>query len=285
MNEEKNYILAESDYVAGMKYKDIAAKYGVSINTVKSWKKRYAWSRNKKTKSTQKGCTQNKKGAHKKEAVAEDVSQVVINDGLTDQQQLFCLYQSRMFNYTKAYMKAYPGCTYASAAVLGSRLMKNQLIRETIEQLKQNHMNREMLKQEDIFQKYMDIAFADMNDYMSFGQEEIETDYGPRMINSVRLKESDQVDGTLITEVKQGRDGVSVKLADRMKAIDWLADHMDIATAEQKAKIEQIRAKTEQIRNNDNDDGEDGVVIVNDAPKDIGYSDTEIPSDIQQQDN
>lgn len=261
MNEEKNYILAESDYVAGMKYKDIAAKYGVSINTVKSWKKRYAWSRNKKTKSTQKGCTQNKKGAHKKEAVAEDVSQVVINDELTDQQQLFCLYQSRMFNYTKAYRKAYPGCTYASAAVLGSRLMKNQLIRETIEQLKQNHMNRELLKQEDIFQKYMDIAFADMNDYMSFGQEEIETDYGPRMVNSVRLKESDQVDGTLITEVKQGRDGVSVKLADRMKAIDWLADHMDIATAEQKAKIEQIRAKTAIMSGTSEEETEDDGFI------------------------
>lgn len=261
MNEEKNYILAESDYVAGMKYKDIAAKYGVSINTVKSWKKRYAWSRNEKTKSTQKGCTQNKKGAHKKEAVAEDVNQVVINDELTDQQQLFCLYQSRMFNYTKAYMKAYPGCTYASAAVLGSRLMKNQLIRETIDQLKQNHMNREMFKQEDIFQKYMDIAFADMNDFMSFGQEEIETDYGPRMVNSVRLKESDQVDGTLITEVKQGRDGVSVKLADRMKAIDWLADHMDIATAEQKAKIEQIRAKTAIMSGTSEEETEDDGFI------------------------
>ena len=261
MSEEKNYILAEADYVVGMKYKDIAAKYGVSINTVKSWKKRYAWSRDKKTECIQKGCTQNKKGAHKKEAVAEDVSQVVINDGLTDQQQLFCLYQSRMFNYTKAYMKAYPGCTYASAAVLGSRLMKNQLIRETIEQLKQNHMNREMLKQEDIFQKYMDIAFADMNDYMSFGQEEIETDYGPRMINSVRLKESDQVDGTLITEVKQGRDGVSVKLADRMKAIDWLADHMDIATAEQKAKIEQIRAKTAIMSGTSEEETEDDGFI------------------------
>jgi phage terminase small subunit len=261
LNEEKNYILAESDYVAGMKYKDIAAKYGVSMNTVKSWKKRYAWSRNKKTGCIQKGCTQNKKGAHKKEAVAEDVSQVVINDELTDQQQLFCLYQSRMFNYTKAYMKAYPGCTYASAAVLGSRLMKNQLIRETIEQLKQNHMNREMLKQEDIFQKYMDIAFADMNDFMSFGQEEIETDYGPRMVNSVRLKESDQVDGTLITEVKQGRDGVSVKLADRMKAIDWLADHMDIATAEQKAKIEQIRAKTAIMSGTSEEETEDDGFI------------------------
>ena len=261
MSEEKNYILAESDYVAGMKYKDIAAKYGVSINTVKSWKKRYAWSRNKKTKSTQKGCTQNKKGTHKKEAVAEDVSQVVINDELTDQQQLFCLYQSRMFNYTKAYMKAYPGCTYASAAVLGSRLMKNQLIRETIEQLKQNHMNRELLKQEDIFQKFMDIAFADVTDYVSFGREEIETDYGPRMVNSVRLKESEQVDGTLITEVKQGRDGVSVKLADRMKAIDWLADHMDIATAEQKAKIEQIRAKTAIMSGTSEEETEDDGFI------------------------
>ena len=261
MNEEKNYILAESDYVAGMKYKDIAAKYGVSINTVKSWKKRYAWSRNKKTGCIQKGCTQNKKGAHKKEAVAEDVSQVVINDELTDQQQLFCLYQSRMFNYTKAYMKAYPGCTYASAAVLGSRLMKNQLIRKTIEQLKQNHMNREMLKQEDIFQKYMDIAFADMNDFMSFGQEEIETDYGPRLVTRLRRKESDQVDGTLITEVKQGRDGVSVKLADRMKAIDWLADHMDIATAEQKAKIEQIRAKTAIMSGTSEEETEDDGFI------------------------
>ena len=261
MSEEKNYILAESDYVVGMKYKDIAAKYGVSINTVKSWKKRYAWSRDKKTECIQKGCTQNKKGAHKKEAVAEDVSQVAINDELTDQQQLFCLYQSRMFNYTKAYMKAYPGCTYASAAVLGSRLMKNPVIRKEIEQLKQNHMNRELLKQEDIFQKYMDIAFADMNDFMSFGQEEIETDYGPRMVNSVRLKESDQVDGTLITEVKQGRDGVSVKLADRMKAIDWLADHMDIATAEQKAKIEQIRAKTAIMSGTSEEETEDDGFI------------------------
>lgn len=261
MNEEKNYILAESDYVAGMKYKDIAAKYGVSMNTVKSWKKRYAWSRNKKTGCIQKGCTQNKKGAHKKEAVAEDVSQVVINDELTDQQQLFCLYQSRMFNYTKAYMKAYPGCTYASAAVLGSRLMKNPVIRKEIEQLKQNHMNRELLKQEDIFQKFMDIAFADVTDYVSFGQEEIDTDYGPKKVNSVRLKESKDIDGTLITEVKQGRDGVSVKLADRMKAIDWLADHMDIATAEQKAKIEQIRAKTAIMSGTSEEETEDDGFI------------------------
>ena len=276
MNEEKNYILAESDYVAGMKYKDIAAKYEVSINTVKSWKKRYAWSRNKKTGCIQKGCTQNKKGAHKKEAVAEDVSQVVINDELTDQQQLFCLYQSRMFNYTKAYMKAYPGCTYASAAVLGSRLMKNPVIRKEIEQLKQNHMNRELLKQEDIFQKYMDIAFADVTDYVSFGRENKETgekEVLEKEVNTVKFKQSEDVDGTLITEVKQGKDGASIKLVDKMKALQWLTDHMDIATVEQKAKIEQIRAKTEQIRHSGTDTGEDAVQSWMDAVKKARESD------------
>ena len=56
-----NYELALLDYQSGMKYKDIAEKYGVTINTVKSWKTRYHWSKDKKkgvhTKS-EKVCTQ-----------------------------------------------------------------------------------------------------------------------------------------------------------------------------------------------------------------------------------
>ncbi|WP_025677704.1 phage terminase small subunit [Paenibacillus massiliensis] len=38
---------AEADYQRGMKYKDIAEKYSVSLNTVKSWKQRHGWSRQK----------------------------------------------------------------------------------------------------------------------------------------------------------------------------------------------------------------------------------------------
>lgn len=63
MNEVRapNYELALLDYQSGMKYKDIAEKYGVTINTVKSWKTRYKWSKDKKkgvhTKSV-KVCTQ-----------------------------------------------------------------------------------------------------------------------------------------------------------------------------------------------------------------------------------
>lgn len=59
----EKYVQAEKDYVKGMKYKDIAAKYEVSINTVKSWKKRYEWSREKGAPSEKSVHT--KKGAPK----------------------------------------------------------------------------------------------------------------------------------------------------------------------------------------------------------------------------
>ena len=54
MGETPSYKLAENDYIDGMKYKDIAEKYNVSLNTVKSWKTRYKWSKD------------NKKGVHTK---------------------------------------------------------------------------------------------------------------------------------------------------------------------------------------------------------------------------
>lgn len=54
--------LAEKDYVKGMKYKDIAEKYKVSINTVKSWKRRHGWERNKGAPNQKGVHTKNKGG-------------------------------------------------------------------------------------------------------------------------------------------------------------------------------------------------------------------------------
>lgn len=133
--------------------------------------------------------------------------------------------------------------------------------------LKQNRLNREMLDEHDIFQKYMDIAFADITDFVEFGREKVQVmgAFGPveiedqetgekvplmKEINSVRFRESVRVDGTLITEVKQGKDGASIKLADRMRALDWIAGHMDLASEEQKARIAQLRAQTDKLTGN-----------------------------------
>lgn len=52
---------AERDYISGMKYKEIAAKYGVTVSAVKSWKAR-KWSKEKiATKSKSQVATHTKK--------------------------------------------------------------------------------------------------------------------------------------------------------------------------------------------------------------------------------
>lgn len=43
----EKHIQAYKDYLKGMKYKDLAEKYGVSVNTIKSWKQRHGWQRKK----------------------------------------------------------------------------------------------------------------------------------------------------------------------------------------------------------------------------------------------
>lgn len=254
---------AENDYMLGMKYREIAEKYGVSIDTVKSWKKRYEWDRKGVHPKKEKGAPKNK-GCNEEvntEALKE-VQTVMQNEELSDRQKLFCVYYVRSFNATKAYQKAY-GVSHETAAAIGYRQLAKDGVRKEIERLKQAKLNREFLKEEDIFQKFMDIAFADITDYVEFGRETVPVmgAFGPVVIkdedtgekteitqdvNVIRFKESADVDGTLIAEVKQGKNGASIKLADKMKALEWLADHMNLATEEQKAKIAKLRKEAKE---------------------------------------
>lgn len=251
-------------YKQGILLKDIAEQLDVPEGTVRSWKKRYDWDNatlQKTERNVAKESAQKKKKVSKvQQTVAADIASVSENPDLTEKQRLFCLYYVRCFNATKAYQKAYE-CSWETAVVAGSRLLGNVKVQNEIQALKQSRLNRELLDEHDIFQKYMDIAFADITDFVEFGQEEeyVISQFGlvqvedpvtgkkaplKQKVNTVRFKESDSIDGTLITEVKNGRNGASIKLADRMKALEWLAEHMDIATEEQKARIAVLKMKS-----------------------------------------
>lgn len=259
---------AKEMYLNGTKLVEIASQLNLPEGTVRRWKSTYKWESERSDKNNERSVRKK----NDKEAVAEDVGRVMDNPDLTDKQRLFCLYYVRCFNATKAYQKAY-GCDYFSAKAHGYELLRKVAVRDEIQQLKQNRLNREMLDEHDIFQKYMDIAFADITDYVEFGREEVQVmgAFGPvevvdpatgkriplkKTINTVRFKESGEVDGTLISEVKQGKDGASVKLMDRMKALNWLADHMNLATEEQKARIDVMRARAMQsgVADGENED-------------------------------
>ena len=242
----ENYEKAEQDYMAGMKYKDIAEKYGTTINTVKSWKKRYAWSRGEGAHKEEKVCTQKSKGAPKKEAPIDDGTKATLqNDDLTPEQQMFCIYYSRTFNAAQSYQKAY-GCSYESAIANGSRLLTNDKVRAEIERLKEIKRQQIVAGADDIVELQMRIAFADIGNYVSFGQKEvtdIETDE-TYMVSVVDLKESKNTDTQIIQEVKSGKDGVSVKLADKQKAIDWLSKYFLVHPDDKyKAEFDKKRAE------------------------------------------
>lgn len=47
-------------------------------------------------------------------------------------------------------------------------MLGNVRIQKEIQNLKEGKFNRIMISEEDIFHKYMDIAFSDIVDYLSF---------------------------------------------------------------------------------------------------------------------
>ncbi|MDY5073630.1 MAG: terminase small subunit [Fusicatenibacter saccharivorans] len=258
---DKRIEQAKTMYLKGMKLVEIASQLNLPEGTVRRWKSTHGWDNERSDKNNERS---ERKKERKKKAAENEVEQVMKNPDLTDKQRLFCLYYVRYFNATKAYQKAYE-CSYDVANAEGYKLLVNPCIVDEIHRLKKSRLNRELLDEHDIFQKYMDIAFADITDFVQFGQEEeyVIGSFGPiqvedpitgkkvplkQKVNTVHFRESDNVDGTIIAEIKNGKNGASIKLADRMKALEWLARHMDMATEEQKTKIEQIKAQTAAIK-------------------------------------
>lgn len=211
-------------YKDGMKLVEIADRLKVPAGTVRRWKSTYHWDGEHQSERSE-----NKKSVTKR-AVADEVKQVIQNTDLTDKQQLFCIYYIRCFNATKAYQKAYE-CDYATAVVAGPRLLGNVRIKEEIFQLKQERLNREFLSESDIFQKYMDIAFADMTDFVD--------------IHGGFVSVRQEIDGSIVSEVSNTQSGIKIKLADRMKALQWLSDHMDLATDKQRAEIALLKSRAD----------------------------------------
>lgn len=236
--------------------KDLAAKHDVKMGTLKSRKSREKWSRDPTKKDAtkiEKVATQKQLNETKKK---ERYEPIVEGEELTDKQRLFCIYYIKYFNATKAYQKAYE-CAYSTAMVNGHGLLRNTKISAHIDQLKAEQTNELKLNVRDVLQKYIDIAFADITDYVTFGRREIaqkDTDTGEPLTNQngesmmeyvsyVDLVDSENVDGTILTEVKQGREGISVKLADKMKALDMLTKYFDLLSENNQKRLKEEKMK------------------------------------------
>lgn len=253
-------IKAEVMYKNGMNLVDIAKEIGKPPGTVRRWKSTQGWDSERSGKKANARKQETEQNNKKVEAIAPEVEQVIDNPNLTDKQRLFCCLYIKSFNATKAYRKSY-GCSYETALTNGPGLLRNTRIKEEIQRLKQGRLNKAMLEGPDVFQWYLDIARADITDFTDFGNMEIETENGPMTISYVNIKDAKEVDGTLLSEVSKGKDGVKVKLADRMKAMQWISDHMDLATPEQKEKVKLLQAQRRKLEDDGPEETEDDGFI------------------------
>jgi phage terminase small subunit len=270
-----NWDLIRQEYEnSNITMKALAEKYGVKDSTLRSRKNREKWQRNATDKNATQRinvATKKQQNKTKKKNKATTKEPVIENDDLTDKQRLFCVYYIKYFNATKAYQKAY-GCDYTTAMASGSRLLRNVKVSEEIDRLKAEQASELKLDVRDVLQKYIDIAFADITDFVEFGRETV-TDAETGLeyeVNKVKFKDSSEVDGTIITEVKQGKDGVSVKLADKMKALEMLSKYFDLLSEndkkrlqEEKLKAETAKAKAEaeRLTKEDDDDNEEIIIV------------------------
>ncbi len=236
----------------------LADKHDIKLGTLKSRKSREGWSRD----PTKKDATKPKKDATPKKKVAtklkEEFEPIVESDELTEKQGLFCIYYVKSFNATQSAIKA--GYAPESAHVEGSRLLRNAKVANEIRRLKGEMQQGVFIDAMDVLNKYIKIAFADISEYATFGKKRVPVIgmYGPvkdesgnpvtEEVNYVDFKESSMIDGTIITEVKQGKDGISVKLADKMKALEMLSKYFDLLSENDKKKLQEEKLKADAVK-------------------------------------
>lgn len=264
---------AGKDYAAGMKYKDISAKYGVPIGTLKSWRTRNGWKKNASTvKRVQ---PKQKKDAPK--VAPKIIDELEANSELTDKQKLFCLFYLQRFNATRAYQQAYK-CSYETARVEGSRTLANPNIKNQLAELKKQQRADLYVTADDIAKEYAKQAFASLGDVLDYKVHEetvqdidgnvfLDVDDNPvkKHVADIYLKPSDQIDWTLVQDIHRGKDGLVVKLYDKQKALDSLAklfcNDGDVA----KQKLRKLKSEADiveakaQIFNDKGDDTETKV--------------------------
>lgn len=247
---DKRIIKAKELYKKGQKLIEIANRLGVPEGTVRSWKNRYKWD----------WATLQKKNA-----------------------------------------------TLRKQKEVGSRGIKTQLAHQEIKTQKSMGFFSKYLPEEtfsiiqeiekkgplDILWENIQIAYAAI---VRAQQIMYVKDHEDKTIEKIEEKEGNVIGEKW--EVQQAWDKQATFLKAQARAQgelrslikqydELLHSNYELATEEQKARIEQIRAKTERLSTEPTDNLEDGVEIINDADEkasqNIGHSDTEVSSDIQRQ--
>lgn len=169
---------------------------------------------------------------------------------LNDQQQLFCREYIVDFNGTQAAIRA--GYSPKTAAATASRLLNNVNTQAFLNTLRSEREKRTNITADRVVEQLAKIAFMDVKSIIDWGQEERVVDHKitrdkegnetkepiKEFFDFVRLLPKDQVDGTLIQNVKMTKYGMAIEMPDRMRAFEMLAKHLGVYDERQQTTVD-----------------------------------------------
>ena len=159
------------------------------------------------------------------------------------------------FNGTQAAIRA--GYSERSARSIAGRLLTKDNIQREISRRQKDLQRRTEVSQERVVKELARVAFADATDYVQVETRTVEKNDGTELsYQTVTLTETAELSAdqrAAIAGIKQGANGVEVKLHDKIKALELLGRHIGMFNdkLEVKATVENPFAglSTEELRN------------------------------------
>ena len=160
---------------------------------------------------------------------------------LTPKQKIFADEYLIDLNATRAYKVAYPKVkSKETAAVNGSRILRNAKVVDYIQKRMKDREKRTEITQDRVLQELAKIGFADVTDFVT-----IEGSF-------VKVKTTDQMPRDklgAIAGIKEGANGIEIKMADKLKALELLGKHLGMyqnnlsVTVETSGKLDDIMSQ------------------------------------------
>ena len=167
---------------------------------------------------------------------------------MTEKQKIFADEYLIDLNATRAYRVAYPSVKKdGTAAQAGSRMLRNVKVAQYISERMQERQERTEVTQDMVVRELAAIAFARATDYVEI-----------RSGGAVLIKPTEKLSGqqiSAIAGIKEGANGIEIKLNDKEKALELLGRHLgmwndklDIKTPAIDDSIKEMEAYFEQIK-------------------------------------
>lgn len=223
--------------------KDIAKEIGVPASTVRNWKARDGWTGNKATHAVSRtNATRRDTNRKRKAAINRKIAETVeANDGLTDVEKDFCLHFVSCYNATQAAWRTGRYASYNRAKQSGWEMLHRPAVQEEIKRLKLMKRAAILADVDDLIELHMSIAFSDIKDFAVWA-------YDPELrVNRMAALPSDNVDGRLVLEVSESKQGLKIKMQDKDESLRFLERYFEVNPMDRHKKaFDNARLKLEQ---------------------------------------